>query len=242
MTSTRLILLFVLVTLAPPLTLSAETTGSLTDDEKAAGWQLLFDGKSLSGWRAYLRSPKASPLIRTGWKVEDGLLKKLKGVYGGDIITEKTFEDFELTWDWRIEKDGNNGIKYLVTEKRPEAPGHEYQMLDDDSAKYIKLRPKDKTASFCEVVAPVADRPLKPPGEWNTSRILVSGNRVEHWLNNRKVLEYELGSDALRKAMETSKFKNVPGFGEKIRGHIMLTDHQEETWFRNIKLRNLTKK
>jgi len=197
----------------------------------------LFDGKSLKGWRPY-NKPAGTPLGE-GWKVENGILKKLAGVRGGDIITEKTYNNFELTWEWRIAPGGNNGVKYFVTEKRPQAPGHEYQMLDDNAEKWKKLPDKSKTASFYDVLAPVADKPLKPPGQWNTSRIVVNGNHVEHWLNGKKVLEYELGSDAVKTGIANSKFKKYPDFGEKIRGHIMLTDHNDETWFRNIRIREL---
>jgi len=197
----------------------------------------LFDGQSLKGWRPY-NKPAGTP-IGAGWKVEDGILKKLDGQPGGDIITEKTYNNFELTWEWRVAPGGNNGVKYFVTEKRPQAPGHEYQMLDDNAEKHLKLHDKSKTASFYEVLPPAADKPLKPAGEWNVSRIVVQGNHVEHWLNGKKVLEYELGSDAVKEGIATSKFKKYPDFGAKIRGHIMLTDHHDEAWFRNIKIREL---
>lgn len=199
--------------------------------------ELLFDGKSLKGWRPY-NKPPGTP-IPEGWKVEDGILKKLADVRGGDIITEKTYNNFELTWEWRIAPGGNNGVKYFVTEARPQAPGHEYQMLDDDSEKWKKLPDKSKTASFYDVLPPAPNKPLNPPGQWNVSRIVVRGNHVEHWLNGKKVLEYELGSEAVKAAIANSKFKKYPDFGQKIRGHIMLTDHKDETWFRNIRIRQL---
>ena len=168
------------------------------------------------------------------------MLKKIAGFKGGDIITEQQFDDFELTWEWRIEPGANNGVKYLVTEARPGAPGHEYQMLDDASAKWAKLPAKDKTAAFYQVLAAVEDKGYQPAGEWNQSRILVQGNHVEHWLNGRKALEYELGSDAVMAAVAASKFKKHHDFGQKTKGHIMLTDHNDAAWFRNIKLRVLT--
>ncbi|MCU0785285.1 MAG: DUF1080 domain-containing protein [Verrucomicrobia bacterium] len=226
-------LLAVMLTL--PL-LAADQPNTLTEKEKAAGWQLLFNGKDLTGWRAY-KTPEANGRIGEGWTVEDGLLKKRAGVKGGDIITEQQFNDFELSWEWRIAPEGNNGVKYLVTEARPGAPGHEYQMLDDTSAKWAKLPAKDKTAAFYQVLAPVEDKGYKPAGEWNQSRILVTGNYVEHWLNGKKALEYELGSDAVKAAIAASKFKKYPDFGQKLKGHIMLTDHNDEAWFRNVKLR-----
>jgi len=227
-----------LVTLTSTLIFAADQPNTLTAQERDAGWQLLFDGQSLAGWRAY-NSPEGKAGIGAGWKVEGGLLKKLDKVRGGDIITEKKFEDFELTWEWRIEKGGNNGVKYFVTEERPAAPGHEYQMLDDDAEAWTKIPAKDKTASFYQVLPPAADKGYKPAGEWNSSRILVKGNHVEHWLNGKKTVEYELGSQAVKAAIADSKFKKYPDFGQKIRGHIMLTDHGSAAWFRNIKVREL---
>jgi arylsulfatase A-like enzyme len=224
--------------LASPL-LAADLPNTLTENEKADVWHMLFNGKDLTGWRAF-QTPEGPGRIGDGWKVEDGVLKKLAGVKGGDIITEKQFNNYELSWEWRIAPDGNNGVKYLVTEARPGAPGHEYQMLDDTSAKWSKLPAKDKTAAFYEVLPPVDDKGYKPAGEWNESRILVKGNHVEHWLNGRKALQYELGSDAVKAAVAASKFKKYPDFGQKIKGHIMLTDHGDEAWFRNIKIRELS--
>ena len=227
-----------LLALTSTLLAASDKPNTLTAQEQAAGWQLLFDGQSLAGWRPY-KPPEGKAGIGAGWKVVDGLLKKLDGVKGGDIITEKKFEDFELTWEWRIEKGANNGVKYFVTEERPGAPGHEYQMLDDEAEAWSKIPAKDKTASFYQVLPPAADKGYKPAGEWNSSRILVKGNHVEHWLNGKKAVEYELGSEAVKAAIANSKFKKYPDFGQKIRGHIMLTDHQSEAWFRNIKLREL---
>ena len=99
---------------------------------------------------------------------------------------------------------------------------------------------KASTASFYDVLAPQANKPLKPVGEWNHSRVVALGNQVEHWLNGAKVLSYEMGSDAVKEAIARSKFKNVPGFGTRLAGHILLTDHQDEASFRNIKIRELS--
>lgn len=206
----------------------------LTAAEKSAGWQLLFDGKTFNGWRGY-RQPTLPP----GWEIVDGTIHVIAGVSGKEIITEKTFNDFELTWDWKLLPKGNNGLKYFVTEDRPKSPGHEYQMLDDQGHPDASVGPHRQTAAFYEVLAPAADKPLHPPGEWNTSRIVVRGKTVEHWLNGKNVLTYELGSDAVKAGIARSKFKHDAGFGEKIAGHIMLTYHHDDCWFRNIKLREL---
>ncbi len=224
------------------MTLGSLADNALTADERAAGWQLLFDGQSLKGWRPYGKPTAGADAIGSGWKVENGLLKKLAGVKGGDIITEKKYTDFEFSWEWRLEKNANNGIKYMVTEARPQAPGYEYQMLDDLSDKWKKLHAKALTASFYEVLPPAVDKPLKPAGEWNASRLVVQGNQVEHWLNGKQVLAYELGSAAVKAGVADSKFKKHPDFGTKLTGHLMLTDHNDEAWYRNLKLRELPAK
>lgn len=229
----RLLLLVGMAAMAPAARCAEPTP--LTPSEKAAGWTLLFDGTSTKGWRAY----KKQSFPTTGWKVEDGVLKKVGGEQGGDIVTEKTFDNFDLVWEWRISPGGNNGLKYLVTEERAGAPGHEYQLIDDDGHPDGKLGAKRQTASFYDVLPPAAEKKLNKPGEWNQSRVLIQGNHVEHWLNGAKVLEYELGSDAVKAAVANSKFKNAPGFGTKINGHILLTDHHDECWFRNVKIREL---
>lgn len=226
---------FIAALLATQTLHAADSVNALSADEKAQGWRLLFDGTSLNGWHLYAK--KGPP--EAGWKAEGGLLKKVAKQRGGDIVTDQTFGDFDLRWEWRVAAGGNNGVKYLVTEQRTSAPGHEYQMIDDAGHPDGKLGAKRQTAAFYDVLPPAADKPLKPVGEWNSSRILVQGNHVEHWLNGKKVLEYELGSDAVKAAVAASKFKNSAGFGTKISGHIMLTDHQDECWFRNLKLREL---
>jgi 3-keto-disaccharide hydrolase len=212
---------------APP-----QGPNTLTAAETAAGWQLLFDGRSLDGWRGYRRDT----LPDAGWEVKDGTLRTVAKVKGADIITRKSFTDFELSWEWRVAPGGNNGVKYLVIEDRPQSPGHEYQMIDDKGYPG-KLKAEQLTAAFYDVLPAAADKPIRLAGEWNASRIVVRGTRVEHWLNGTKVLAYELGSQAVKEGIAKSKFKGHPGFGEKITGHIMLTYHQDECWYRNLKIR-----
>lgn len=202
----------------------------LSATERVAGWHLLFDGKSLAGWRGYLDAPIA------GWEIRDGTLHTLAKSKGVPLITTKTFSDFEFAWEWKLAPAANNGVKYFVTEERPSAPGHEYQMLDDERHPDGKIGPHRQTAAFYDVLPPAADKPTKPIGDWNSSRIVVRGNRVEHWLNGRLVLAYELGSPAVKAALAKSKFAQEPHFGEKIAGHLMLTYHDDECWYRNLKL------
>ena len=232
------ILLSLLALGAFALHCAAAELNQLTPDEKAAGWKLLFDGKTTAGWRGY----KKQAMPDKGWKVEDGLLKKVAGEKGGDIVTEQTFRDFEFAWEWKVARGGNNGVKYFVTEERAGAPGHEYQMIDDLGHPDGKLGAKRQTASFYDVLPPSADKKLNPPGEWNASRIIVRGNHVEHWLNGAKAIEYELGSDAVKAGLAASKFKSAPKFGDKIDGRLMLTDHADECFFRNLKVREVSVK
>ena len=210
------------------------TDNELTAAEKKAGWQLLFDGKTLNGWRAYAGKPMG------GWEVQDGTLHAIAKVKGTELITEKKFNDFELSWEWKVPLAGNNGIKYFVTEARPKSPGPEYQMIDDtghpDAQRGGRLH---QTASFYDVLPPSADKPTRPAGEWNSSRIIARGKHVEHWLNGKMVLSCELDSPEVKAGIAKSKFSKEAGFGEHIEGHIMLTYHQDDCWFRNLKIREL---
>lgn len=204
---------------------------TLTEAEKAEGWQLLFDGKSAIPWRGIGKEefPKA------GWEISDGCLKKLAKVYGGDIITREKFTDFDFQWEWRITTNGNNGVKYFITEN-PRSPGHEYQLIDESRSR----NEKSGTGSFYTIIAPSKDKRLNPPGQWNHSRIRVKGNHVEHWLNGMKIVEYECGSEQVKQAVAQSKYKGVKDYGVKIPDtHILLTDHRDDTCFRNLKIRRL---
>lgn len=211
---------------------TATQPNTLTRAEQRQGWTLLFDGTSTAGW---IGSGKQT-FPEKGWRVQDGILLKVARERGGDIVTEKMYSEFDFRWDWKLAPRGNNGVKYFVTPER-KGVGHEYQMIDGDH------KGVHSTASFYEVLPPWTNMQtaLKPPGEWNTSRILAKANKVEHWLNGQKVLEYELGSDEVKAGIAKSKFKNVPHFGERVKGHILLTDHGDECAFRNLKILDLSK-
>jgi hypothetical protein len=221
--------------LAQAATVARSAPNTLSDAEKKAGWRLLFDGKTAAGWRGFKK-----PGVPAAWVVENGALKCLARAArpsrdGGDVITNETFEDFELRLEWRIAPGGNSGIKYLVTEEREGPIAHEYQLIDDDKHPDASVGPHRKTASLYDAL-PAHGARLRPAGEFNESRIVVKGNRVEHWLNGWRVLAYELGSEPLLSAKAKSKFKDVPGWGTKIRGHILLQDHGDEVAFRSIKI------
>lgn len=233
------------------MTAGAADPNTLSAEEKAAGWRLLFDGRSAEQWRSW--NQKGFPA--KGWVVADGCLKceKTNGRPnggGGDLVTRDTFTDFEFSWEWRMAKGGNSGVEYFLMSRGKGAKplfdgddgttlvGHEYQLLDDDSYRG-KSGPDRLTASFYDVIAPNSAKKLRPPGEFNESGLLVRGNHVEHWLNGAKVLEYDLGSAALNAAIAKSKYKSVTGFGEKRKTALLLQDHGEWIAFRNLKIREL---
>jgi hypothetical protein len=224
----KILLTFVLLTVH----LFATEPNTLTDQEKADGWQLLFNGKDLDNWRVFGSEKRPD----VGWKIEDGILIKQDKINGGHIITKRKYKDYTLTWEWKIFAKGNNGIKYLVDEARPIAPGPEYQMLDDHGHHDAKNGPTHQTAALYDLIGANELKKASPIGEWNTSKLVVDGNHVEHWLNGAKVVTYELGSPELKAAIQKSKFKKAKGFGDKIEGHIMLTDHYNECFYRNVKI------
>jgi hypothetical protein len=236
----RLVTVFALATISAVQAgaQNAPAPNTLSAAEKAAGWTLLFDGRTLDGWRGY----KKADANGMRWKVDDGALslpaQAAAGTTSGDIISRDTFEQFELAFDWRIAPAGNSGVKYFILEDRDSAIGHEYQVIDDQRHADAKIGAHRQTAAFYDVL-PAADRPIKPAGEWNTSRIVVRGQTVEHWLNGKKVLQYELGSPALKAAIDKSKFKGIARFGTLQNGHILLQDHGNQVWFRSIKIRRL---
>jgi Domain of Unknown Function (DUF1080) len=204
------------------------------------GFTPLFDGKTLDGWRGYKKADASD----TRWKVENGLVtipeKDGKDTRGGrDIISTGTYDQFDLKWEWKVAQGGNSGLKYFVLEDLDSAIGQEYQMIDDERHADAKIGPHRQTAAFYDVL-PAANRPLKPAGEWNSSEVIVKGNHVEHWLNGTRVLQYELDSPALRAAVAKSKFKDIARFGKPQKGHILIQDHGNAVWYRNVRIKPLT--
>lgn len=204
----------------------------LTAAEQSQGWQLLFDGQTTRGWRGF----RKTQFPEKGWTVEGGWLKHRARGGGGDLMTEGVYADFELAFEWRTGSNANSGVKYFVREQGDGAVGHEYQLLDDSTGRPA-VRSRHETASFYDVLAPDLDVPPLPPGQTNQSRIVVQNQRIEHWLNGRKALEYEPGSAKVRAAVAASKFRHVEGFGAKLPGPLLLQDHGGEVWFRNVKVR-----
>jgi len=218
------------------ITVFAESKpNTLSDEEKAAGWKLVFDGTTTKGFRGI--GSKEFPA--KGWVVENGMLvHKAKGG-GGDIIISDPYENFEFTWEWKIPAGANSGVKYRVEDKPGGAFGPEYQLIDDAHAD--AKNGKHVTASLYEMFEP-KEKKMKPAGEWNESRLLVNGNHVEHWLNGSKVVEYEFFGDAWNEAYAKSKYAKNPKFARTAKAHIALQDHGDETAFRNMKIRELPAK
>ena len=222
----------------------------LTSQEKDQGWVLLFDGKTFSGWRGlgYDRVPAEH------WIIDNGAIKKVptkdvplqkdgQPLSGGDLMTIEEFEDFELVFEWKISPGGNSGVKYNVSEEMSTAnpPSHaalgfEYQVLDDDKHPDAKNGPNRTAGALYDLIGP-GDHRLKPVGEYNTARIVFIGKHGEHWLNGVKVLEFDLDTPAFGELLAKSKYKNIPKFAEKRKGHIVLQDHTDAVWYRNIKIR-----
>src|SRR5688572_14672557 len=231
---------------------AAQRPNELTAEERAAGWRLLFDGTSLAGWRGlgYDSVPTAH------WRVVDGAIVKTPSAKvrrqadgqpaaGGDLMSVDSFRDFELAFQWRVTPGANSGVKYNVSEElslahaaNHAALGFEYQVLDDE------LHPDNKIATHLagglyDIIAPNLAKRLRPVGEWNTARIVLRGNHGEHWLNGVKVVEFDLGTPRLDSLLIRSKYRPIPGFAERRRGHIVLQDHGDEVYFRSIKIREL---
>ncbi|MGC4030187.1 MAG: DUF1080 domain-containing protein [Tepidisphaeraceae bacterium] len=206
---------------------------TLTDAEKTAGWQLLFDGQDIA--KAFRGYRKEQP--PDGWRVVAGTLTRVGG--GGDLVSREQFDDFELTLDWRVPEGGNSGVYYRANESGAYGwqTGPEMQILDDERHPDGK-NPLTSAGAAYAVFAPTA-KAARPAGAWNTARLVVQGGHVEHWLNGQKVVDYTLGSPTWRSAVSAGKFKDVKGYGTLPTGHIMLQDHGDAVAFRNIKIRKL---
>ncbi len=220
---------------------------TLTAYEKKNGWKLLFDGKDSKGWIGAYKEKFPDK----DWVINDGVITVLssegkEGGNGGDVVTDKMFSAFDLSFDFKLTTGANSGVKYFVTLKEHNtgsAIGLEYQILDDKVHPDAKLgRNGDRTlASLYDLIpANKQERFIHPIGQWNTGRIIVyPNNHVEHYLNGVKVLEYERGSPAFRDLVAISKFIVWKNFGEAKEGHILLQDHGNEVSFRSIKIREL---
>jgi hypothetical protein len=232
--------------LATTLPAVAQAPNTLTKKEKAAGWKLLWDGKTTAGWV----SERGGPFPTTGWEIKDGILSitetnTKEGGDAGDIVTTRKYADYELSVDFRVTTGANSGILYLIDldlKKGPGSPaGYEYQILDDAVHPDAKRgKDGDRTvASLYDMITAAKDKPIKPVGEWNTARIVVRGTHGEHWLNGVKVVDYDRASPAFHQIIAEDKFKVYPTFAAMHNTQIDLQDHGFPVSFRNIKIREL---
>ena len=218
---------------------------SLTRKEKKDGWALLWDGKTTEGWRG----AKLDAFPENGWVVEDGVLKDLAGnggesTNGGDIITTRTYKNFILKVDFKITEGANSGIKYFVdptlNKGAGSAIGCEFQILDDLRHPDAKLGVKGNRTlgSLYDLIPAPEDKPFDI-NSWNNATVIVEGSHVEHWLNGVKLLEYERNNQEWDALVAYSKYRDWPNFGNYEEGYILLQDHGNEVWFKNIKIKEL---
>ena len=211
---------------------AAQAPNTLSAADRAAGWRLLFDGRTMAGWRGWKKTT-----VPDGWKVVGGTITRV--AEGGDIITTQQFKNFELTLEWNISEGGNSGIFYRASEDDDAiywtAP--EMQVLDDARHADGKSRLTSAGADYGLYEAPAGI--VKPAGQWNQIRLIVNGRHVEHWLNGVRLLQYELLSPDWEMRVHGSKFAPHAHYGRNAEGYIGLQDHGDRVAFRNIKIRIL---
>lgn len=192
-----------------------------------------FDGTSLSSFRGY-----STEKIGSGWSMTDGTLY-FDGSKSGDAVTRQEFKNFELEFEWKVSEAGNSGVMYRVSlgDRKAYLSGPEYQVLDDDRHPDGKIE-SHRAGSLYALYVPV-NKTLKPVGQWNSSKIVLDGNKIEHWLNGDRVVEAELGSNDWKEKVAASKFKDWEKFGKNTKGHIAFQDHGDPVWYRNIKITRL---
>jgi hypothetical protein len=223
------------------------TPNTLSAQEKANGYKLLFDGKTNTGWVGAYKTAFPSK----GWNIANGQLSVLpsngaESTNGGDIVTKEEYAAFDLSFEFKLTEGANSGVKYFVTlaEKNTgSAIGLEYQVLDDEKHPDAKLgRDGNRTlASLYDLLKAIKNLgSTRPIGVWNRGRVVVyPNNKVEHYLNGVKVLEYTRGSEEFRKLVAISKYKDWKNFGEAVKGHLLLQDHGNQVSFRTIKIKTL---
>ena len=225
----------------PPVYQVNVIPNTLSDREKEEGWTLLFDGKTLDGWRGALRDAMPD----RGWTVKDGAIEVVprdESGGGSDIVSVDQFSDFELVFDFKLAEGANSGVKYYVTENVYDkgALGLEYQVLDDAKHPDAKMGINgNRTLSSLYDLIPATGKRFNGIEQWNTGRVVAKNNHIEHWLNNIKTLEYERGSAGYKEHVAESKFSKMKNFGEAAEGHILLQYHNDRVWFRNIKIKRL---
>lgn len=224
---------------------TSTTPNTLSAQEIDEGWKLLWDGQTTEGWRG----ARLSHFPNNGWIIEDGLLKVQKSdggesTNGGDIITTHKYKNFILKVDFKITEGANSGIKYFVNpdlnKGEGSAIGCEYQILDDEKHPDAKLgiNGNRTTGSLYDLIPALSNKPFRK-NEFNTAMIIARGHSVQHWMNGVKIVEYTRNNQMWNALVSYSKYKNWPGFGNAEEGNILLQDHGDEVWFKNIKIKEL---
>lgn len=236
---TKIKLSLMLMVVIASLAFTASKTQK-TATPKKGSWISLFDGTSLKGWHGYNKAGEVK-----NWEIEDGALVCLgaaKDASGGDIVTDKKFANFELKWEWKVNKGSNSGVMYHVLEgakwHSPYETGPEYQIIDDIGFPE-KLEDWQKAGADYAMHTANKLKTLKPVGEWNTSSIIFNKGHVEHWLNGKKIVEFEAWSDDWNKKRETGKWKDYPDYGKAKSGEIALQDHGDKAFYKHIMIREL---
>lgn len=222
----------------------SDIPNSLSPEQTAEGWQLLFDGETLTGWKRFNRDT-IGPL----WTVKDGAilcdgkgLGEGSGNMGGSLVNTRQFDNFDLILDYKLSPGGNSGVLYHVVEdpkyKYDYETGPELQLLDDAGWKG-DLRDAQKAGSSYDMFAASASKKINPAGEWNTARIVYYNGHVEHWINGQKVVEFEENSDDYNSRYQKSKWKDYPDWNKFKSGSIALQDHGAPVYFRNIRIKEL---
>ena len=222
---------------------ASQAPNTLTEEEIADGWTLLFDGKTLDGWKDYNGTSLTAP-----WHVVDGCIQA-KGAgsdASGYIVTEKQYENFELSWDWKLSKGGNSGMLYHVVERPqfavPYVTGPEYQLIDEPNFPEPLEEWQKTGVDYAMHLPDKSKMKVNPQGEWNNSKIVFDNGHVEHWLNGQKILEFEAWTDDWFAKKNSGKWANAPEYGLAKKGVICLQDHGYPASFRNIKIKELPRK
>lgn len=229
LTATTLLAVF-----SAPASTAMPQGNRLDRPEKLAGWELLFDGSDAFGLRGY----KLEGMPEEGWVVFDGELRHHAGVGGGDLVTRRTYRDFDFRFQWKVAEGGNSGVIYRVSEDHAETyeTGPEYQILDDSAHPDLHFA---TGAGALYGLYTSSVKPLRGPGMWNEGRVVVIGDHIEHWLNGERVVEVSMHDEAWKRRVAETKFKDMPDFGMRASGHIALQAHGDDVWYRGLKVLSL---